>query len=178
MKIFTMMVAAAMIATGAEKPKSAESPTKAEFARIAAGQMDAPTASSSTLLRHSGKARDLASSNPSFTVSDTWTSITVAAGASYKLTSTNDYTGSEQVSIAIECPTAVSLQNVGITVWWGIPIAPFLTLTDVVAGSGFLLKNMGGGSVSVYGNQIMLQVVNTGTTAISCDQVTTYAVVH
>ncbi len=40
------------------------------------------------------------------------------------------------------------------------------------------LKNMGGSTVPVYGSQLMLQVVNSGSTAISCDQVTAYAVVH
>jgi hypothetical protein len=70
------------------------------------------------------------------------------------------------------------LQNVAITMWWGSPNAIYLTMTDVIVGSNFVLKNMGGSAVPVYGSQIQIQVVNTGSTPVSCDQVTTYAVVH
>lgn len=102
----------------------------------------------------------------------------MVAGGVLNLTSTGDYTGADHIAIAIECPAGANLQGAGITVWWGSSLASHLTLTDVVSGASFLLKNMGGSTVPVYGSQLMLQVVNPGSTAISCDQVTAYAVVH
>jgi hypothetical protein len=96
----------------------------------------------------------------------------------YKLTSTSDYTGAEHVSVAIECPTGNSLQNVSITVWWGNSLALYLSATDVISSGSFAYRNVGGAVVPVYGPQIMMQVTNAGTTPVSCDQVTTYAVVH
>ena len=86
---------------------------------------------------HSAKAKQVASTNPSFSVTDTWTSFTVQPGGIYKLTSTNDYTGSEHASVTIECSTGVSLQNISIAVWWGNSLAPYLTLTDLISGSNF-----------------------------------------
>jgi hypothetical protein len=125
------------------------------------------------------RAKDsLPSTNPSFSVTETWSSFTVQPGTPYKLSSATDYTGADHIAVAIECPTGSSPQSVVITVWWGNPNAIWLTLTDVILGNGFPLKNMGGGTVPAYGPQLQLQVVNTGTAPVSCDQVTTYAVVH
>jgi hypothetical protein len=65
------------------------------------------------------RAKDSPATDASFSVSDTWSSFTVQAGSIFKLTSTNDYTGAEHVSVAIECPVGNSLQNISITVFLG-----------------------------------------------------------
>jgi hypothetical protein len=107
-----------------------------------------------------------------------WGSFTLAPGSSLTLTSIYDYTGADTFAVAIECPSGNNLQNVALTVWWGNSLATYLTLTDVILGSDFVLPYMGGGTVPVYGSQVLVQVVNTGTAPVSCDQVTGYAVVH
>jgi hypothetical protein len=106
-----------------------------------------------------------------------WTGVTVAPGPYHLLTTTQDYTGAETLRVAIECPSSVNLKPVGIGVWWAVPNSNF-TATDAILASGFLLQNMGGAVTQVYGNQLQLQVINTGSSPISCDQVTAYAVVH
>jgi hypothetical protein len=118
------------------------------------------------------------STNPSNTLYTASPSFTIPPGTSFKITSEYDYTGAAHVSVAIECPTGNSLQSVGIAVWWGNPLATYLTMTDYIPGNGFALSNMGGATVPVYGTQLVIQVVNAGPTPVSCDQVTTYAVVH
>jgi len=124
------------------------------------------------------KPRDTNTNLPSLTNVESWTGITVAAGQSLMLTSQSDWTGASSVAIAIECPSSVSLKNAGIAVWWGISLAPNPTLTDVLVGSSFFVPNMGGAVTSAFGNKLQLQLVNTGTVSISCDQVTAYGVVH
>jgi hypothetical protein len=120
----------------------------------------------------------VSSSDPSLSLYDSWSSFTVPPGGLQKLTSTSNYAGASTISVAIECPTGTSLQNISIAVWWGVPSANFLTLTDLIIGGEFVLANMGGGTVPVYGSQLMLEVVNAGSASVSCDQVTTFAVVH
>jgi hypothetical protein len=105
-------------------------------------------------------------------------SFTIAPNSFYRFNSTADYTGADTVAVAVECPTGTSLKNILITTSWGNSLATFLTLTDAIVGSDFVLSNMGGGVVSVFGSELMVQIVNTGTTPVSCDQMTTYAVVH
>jgi hypothetical protein len=119
-----------------------------------------------------------ATTDPSLTLFGAVGAFTVAPGASFKITSQFNYTGADTLAVALECPTGTDLSKVGISAWWSNSFANNFTLTDVILGSDFFLSNMGGGTVPVYGTQLLLYVVNTGTAPISCDQLTTYAVVH
>jgi hypothetical protein len=119
---------------------------------------------------------------PSLSNFDAFSNIVVAPGQAATLTSTLDWTGADHVSIAIHCPAGTNLTSTVLAVQWAIPAlastAPYYTATDAILGQNLLLPNMGGGTVPVYGNQLQIVVVNGGSTAISCDQVTAYAVVH
>src|SRR5215469_229359 len=120
------------------------------------------------------KPRD--SNLASLSAFDAWAGFaTVPAGGSINLpTSVVDWTGASSIAIAIECPASTSLKNLAIAVSWGIPslsLAQFMTTTDAIFGSNFVLPNMGGGVTPVYGNQLQLLLVNTGNTPISCNQV-------
>jgi hypothetical protein len=127
---------------------------------------------------HSASARTSAATSSGSAVSDTWLNLTVPPGTFIKLNSTSDYTGADHISIAIECQSGNSLQPVAITVWWANSIVPYFAQTDAILGSNFPLTNMGGAIVPVYGPTLLLELVNNGTAAVSCDQVTTYAAVH
>jgi hypothetical protein len=114
----------------------------------------------------------------SLSVFDAFSNIVVQPGQTLPLVSAVDWTGADHVSIAIECPTSTSLQNVGIAVLWSMPVASNYTATDLISGKNFLVPNMGGAVVPAYGNQLGLGIINSGTTIIACDQVTVYGVVH
>ena len=174
MKLFTMILAAAMLATGAEKTDKAAA-KKDFFEKLGAMQLGSVPVAAPTAKRVGTRAT---TNTPSLTLFQAWGNFTVAPGTAFKLLSTYDYTGADTLAVAIECPVGNNLQNVGITVWWGNSLATNITLTDVILGSDFVLSYMGGGTVPVYGSQLLMEVVNTGTTAVSCDQVTGYAVVH
>jgi hypothetical protein len=175
MKILTMILAVAMLATGAEKTdKSAKKDFLDKFAAMELGPVGA---AKSTPAKTAGP-RDATSNTSSLTLFGAVGAFTVAPGGTYKITSSYDYTGADTLAVAVECPSGNNLQNVGVTVWWGNSLAANLTLTDVILGSDFSLSYMGGGTVPVYGSQLLLQVVNIGTITVSCDQLTTYAVVH
>ena len=91
----------------------------------------------------------------------------------------DDYNGAEHPCGGDGVPTGNNLQNVGITVWWGNSLAANLTLTDVILGTDFVLSYMGGGTVPVYGSQLLIQAANTATTTVLRDwQLTTYAVLN
>jgi hypothetical protein len=157
--IFTAALLCAKISLAEKKAEATPIPATKQAARAASPKTTATT-------------------SPTLAVTDTWTSFTVAPGTYYSLTSKSDYSGTDHISIAIECPAGNSLQNVSITVWWANAIAPYFAQTDAILGSNFSLTNMGGAVVPVYGPTLLLEVVNSGTTAVSCDQVTTYGVVH
>jgi hypothetical protein len=127
---------------------------------------------------HSASPRTAAATSPSSAITDTWLTFTVQPGAVYKLTTTTDYTGADHISVAIECPVGNSLQPVSIAVFWANSVVPYFVQTDNILGSNFPLTNMGGAVVPVYGPTLLLEIVNSGTAAISCDQVTAYATVH
>jgi hypothetical protein len=124
--------------------------------------------------------KDAAGNTNSLSAFDAFSNVVVQPGQSVALTSTADWTGADHVSIAIECPTTTSLQNTAIAIQWAVPLsnAPYYTATDVIFGKNLLLANMGGAVVASYGNLLQLLVINNGTTSITCDQVTIYAVVH
>jgi hypothetical protein len=109
---------------------------------------------------------------------DAFSNIVVQPGQSLPLVSAVDWTGADHVSIAIECPSSTSLQNVNIAVLWSMPVASNYTATDVISGKNLLVPNMGGAVVPVYGNLLGLGIINSGNTSIACDQVTVYGVVH
>jgi hypothetical protein len=177
MKSMMIILASALLASGADKPEKGEKLEKRALAILATTQGSSQVLTSKQPPK-SGAPRGASSNTDSLTVFDTWTNFTVPANSGLKLTSTSDYTGASQVAVAIECPNSISLKNAGLAIWWGTQYAPNMTLTDLIAGSDFVLSYMGGGTTQTYGTQIMIQVVNAGTTAVTCDQVTTYAVVH
>ncbi|HWZ31168.1 MAG TPA: hypothetical protein VNX18_07540 [Bryobacteraceae bacterium] len=101
-------------------------------------------------------------------------------GQGLTLPSIQDWTGTDHIAVAIQCPQASSVQNLQIGVQWIVPvsIATLYTLTDVILGSNFPLSNQGGAVVPTYGNQLQLILFNAGSTPISCSQVTIAAKVH
>jgi hypothetical protein len=146
-------------------------PGRREIAQIAGTQL-----SKRAEPRPEAKPRD--TNLTSLSAYEVFTNVTVAPGQSVTLTSQQDWTGADRISIAVQCPSSTSLAKVGIGVAWSIPIANYFALTDVILGSNFTLPYTGGGTSPAYGNQLQLVMVNTGSTTVSCNQLTAYAVVH
>lgn len=109
---------------------------------------------------------------------DSLIDFTIPPGQSVRLVGANDYTGADHVSIGMECPAGNPLTNIQILVWWGMPIANWLFVADVIKASTFVYLNMGGVVVPVYGPFIQVEARNVGTVPVSCHQLTVYAVVH
>jgi hypothetical protein len=108
-----------------------------------------------------------------------FTGLTIAPGQTLNLFGTLDWTGADSASIAVACPASTSLANTQILVYWQMPaFTNTYTATNVLLGSNFLFKNMGGGVVPVFGNYFGLQVKNVGSTVVTCDQLTVYGVVR
>ena len=108
-----------------------------------------------------------------------FTGLSLTPGQTVTLFSSLDWTGAANASIAIACPTSTSLQNVQVVVYWQMPaLSSTYTATNVLLGSNFAFKNMGGGVVPVFGNSFGMQVKNVGSTVVTCDQLTVYGVVR
>lgn len=115
---------------------------------------------------------------PSLTNLESLTNFTVPPSGHMVFTGVLDYTGADQAHIAIECPPPNSLTNVALVVYWGNPQVSYLTATTVILGSNLLYKNMGGATVAAYGTALSIDIQNSGSTPVACDQMTVYAVVH
>ncbi len=108
-----------------------------------------------------------------------FTGLTIQPGQTLNLFGILDWTGADTASIAIACPTSTSLQNTQVLVYWQMPaFTNTYTATSGLLGSNLLFTNMGGGVVPVFGNFFGLQVKNTGSAVVACDQLTVYGVVR
>ena len=155
--------------TGAVKPEKEAAPT-IERPRIQFQRAVRP-------LVNAARPRTTDSAATSY---EAFGNFAVQAGQNLNLASTTDWTGATQVAIAVHCPSATSLQNVQILPYWGVnlDVAQVLTAADVILGKNLAFTNAGGSVVNAYGSQLVVQIRNTGTTAITCDQITFYGFVH
>jgi hypothetical protein len=134
--------------------------------QTAAAQISAPVRREATTKR--------SATDGSLSTFQVWWGLTIAAGQTLNLPSDQDWTGVNTIAVAVDCTG--SAKNAQIFVWWGMNIANYLTATDAILGSNFTFANMGGAMVPAYGSILRLQFKNTGTTDLSCDQVTAYGV--
>jgi len=115
----------------------------------------------------------------SLSVVEIFTGLTIAPGQTLNLFGNLDWTGAETASLAIACPTATPLTNIQVFVYWQMPaFTNTYVATSSLAASNFAFKNMGGSVVPVFGNYFGLQLRNSGTTTVNCDQLTMYGVVR
>jgi hypothetical protein len=123
--------------------------------------------------------RDDVNNVSSLSTFEIFTGLTIAPGQTLNLFGSLDWTGADSASIAIACPASTSLQNVQVLVYWNMPaLSSIYTATNVVLGSTFAFKNMGGEVVPVFGAFFGLQVKNASSTVVTCDQLTVYGVVR
>jgi hypothetical protein len=113
--------------------------------------------------------RDATPNLPSLSAFDVYKNISLLPGQGLGFQALTDFTGADKVAIAIKCPPTTNLKNVAIVVSWGMPIADWLSTTDVILGSNFLFPNSGGAVVPAYGNILHVEVNNMGTTPVTCD---------
>jgi hypothetical protein len=116
-----------------------------------------------------------AAADPSLTNYELAKTFTVAAGQTVRVQSNSDWTGGNEVAISLNC---ASVANLRVYALWSVPNADFYSGTDILPGANFAFTNQGGGVVPVHGTQLMVQVRNTGTTDVSCDQIIIFGVVH
>jgi hypothetical protein len=113
--------------------------------------------------------------DPSLTNYEVAKSFTVAAGQTVKVQSGSDWTGGSEVAVGLNC---AAVANLRVYALWSVAEADFYTATDTLLGSNFAFTNQGGGVVPVHGTILQLQVRNTGTTDVSCDQILVFGVVR
>ena len=167
------LILAGLIATSSLfAQEKQEKKDKKELVAQIAGHLASPQKRSTVALKPA------ATTLSSVTVYEAFTGLVIPGGQNLNLTSAQDWTGADHVSIAIECPGSTNLKNIALVVYWAIPIVNFYTLTDIIEGSNFLFTNQGGAVVPTYGNQLQVTVVNQGSNTIACDQLTIYAIAH
>jgi hypothetical protein len=106
------------------------------------------------------------------------TDVTVAANSFKIIDQTQipfDFSGSENLSVSVISPT--SLNSVQIAVSWA-PYSSNFVITNVIDGSTFKAISSGGGQVPVFGPNLVLAILNNGTTAITIHQLAVYAYIH
>ena len=114
-------------------------------------------------------------SDPSLTNYEVGKSFTVAAGQTVRVQSISDWTGGTDVAISLNCAVVTNLRVYAL---WSLPGADLYSGTDILAGTNFAFTNQGGGLVPVHGTDLMIQVRNTGTTDVVCDQIMVYGVLR
>jgi hypothetical protein len=102
----------------------------------------------------------------------------VPPGQSTGFDAVSDYAGAEKASVAIQCPSSTDLRNIQMQFLWTMEPAEFYAGTDFANGVGLAFTNMGGVVISVFGSSLHVEVKNSGTVPVSCNQLTIYAVVH
>ncbi len=102
--------------------------------------------------------------------------VTMAAGASQQFYAQTDYTGVEQVSLGFYAAADQDLSNTTYLVWWAIPGASSYMVGNFLQGKLFPFLNTGGAQVPTYGNQLMIEMRNNGTTPVTITQITSYAI--
>jgi len=108
-----------------------------------------------------------------------FTGITIPPGQTMNFGGNLDWTGAENAAIAVACPASTSLQNTQVVVYWQMSaFTSTYTATNILAGSNFAYKNMGGATVPVFGNYFGIQIKNVGLTTVVCDQLTVYGVLR
>ena len=106
------------------------------------------------------------------------TDVTVAANSFKIIDQTQipiDFSGAENLSVSVISPT--SLNSVQIAVSWA-PYAANFVVTNVIDGSTFKAVSSGGAQVPVFGPNLILIILNNGTTAITIHQLAVYAYMH
>jgi hypothetical protein len=106
------------------------------------------------------------------------TDVTVAANSLKIIDQTQipfDFSGAENLSVSVISPT--SLNSVLIAVSWAPYLANFAT-TNVIDGSTFKAGSTGGAQVPVFAPNLVLAILNNGSTAITIHQLAIYAYVH
>lgn len=102
--------------------------------------------------------------------------VTLAGGASQQFFAQSDFSGADKVALGFYATTDQDLSGTTYLVWWAPPGAPNYVVADYLLGNQFAFLNSGGVQVVPYGNQLMIEVRNTGTDPVTISQITAYAV--
>jgi hypothetical protein len=104
--------------------------------------------------------------------------FTVAPGQSVAFDAVSDFTRADKANVGIQCPASTDLHNVQLQFFWTLPGADFYVGTDFANGTSLAFTNMGGAVVAVFGSSLRILVMNKGTVAAQCNQLSIYALVH
>jgi hypothetical protein len=110
--------------------------------------------------------------------SEVFQNILIAAGKTYPITSTLDYTTASTVAITVECSicttAATSLGSSGLILQaaWAVPNAVGYVVAENKAATAFAYTDAGSALFNVYGSEFRLILQNSGTQTISIQQIT------
>ncbi|MGA2113198.1 MAG: hypothetical protein ABSH56_00435 [Bryobacteraceae bacterium] len=112
--------------------------------------------------------------------SEVFEDITIAAGQTYSMDSTLDYTSAATVAVTMECvactTAATSLGSSGLVLQarWAVPGAEFFVTAESKAATAFSYWDAGSVLFNVYGTQFRLVLQNKGSASITIDQITLF----
>ena len=104
--------------------------------------------------------------------------VTIPAGGSQQFYAQSDFSGAEVASLGFYATTDQDLSKTTYLVWWAPAGAPNYVVADYLQGGNFAFLNSGGSQVAIYGNQLMIEMRNTGNQPVTITQITAYAVAH
>jgi hypothetical protein len=102
--------------------------------------------------------------------------LTIGANACQDITVDADFSGAQQIALAIQSANGADLSATRIVTYFGVPGADWMAVGGEIKASDFPFYNGGGGMVPVFGPALLLQVCNDGASAVAFSQMTYYAV--
>jgi hypothetical protein len=102
--------------------------------------------------------------------------VTLQPGASQQFFAKSDFSGADKVALGFYATSDQDLSMTNYLVWWAPAGAPQYVVTDYVSGKNFAFLNSGGWVAAPFGNQLMVEMRNNGTNAVTITQITTYAI--
>ena len=124
--------------------------------------------------------KPVASAAVTTTSSEVFQNVVIAAGQTYPILSTMDYSSADTVAVTVECTlcttTATSLASSGLILQagWTVPNAVSYVVAENKAATAFLYTDVGSALFNVYGTQFKLILQNKGTASIAIQQVTLF----
>jgi hypothetical protein len=105
--------------------------------------------------------------------------VVINAGSSVSIDSGLSFATYEHVAVSVRCTaattSATSMSGIVLQPLWSVPGAELFSIAEFALGSKFAYWDAGGAVFQVYGPQFRLTIENTGSSAITLDQVVIFA---
>jgi hypothetical protein len=110
--------------------------------------------------------------------SEVFENVTIAAGQTYSMDSTLDYTSAATVAVTLECvacttaATSLGTSGLALQARWAVPSAEYFVTAESKAATAFSYWDAGSVLFNVYGSEFRLILQNKGSASLTIDQIT------